>query len=105
MDQLSKELEDYLIRLHKEPNGIGDKMVTYTERLLNLLNVKDAELLEQYYGILGFNAYPIEELAHRNGTTPDVIIKGIEVCLRKLAVTPEWQMMKPMGRLRAIKLK
>ncbi len=105
MDNLSKELEDFLIRLGKDENGVGERLAGYTHQLLNLLYSSDAKIVEERYGLFGEQPHTPDELATRYHTTPDAINKGIAMCLRKIAVTPEWQTMKPMTKLRAIKLK
>lgn len=105
MDNLSKELEDFLIRLGKDEKGVGERLASYTRQLLNLLYSSDAQIIEEYYGLFGKEPHTVDELATRYHTTSEAITKGIAMCLRKIAITPEWQSMKPLTKLRAIKLK
>ena len=105
MDDLSKELQDYLIRLGKDEQSVGEKLAGYTRQLINILYSSDARILEEYYGLFGNEPQSLDQLSARYKTTPDIMEKGIEACLRKIAVSPEWQQIKPMTKLRAIKLK
>ncbi|MDD6378994.1 MAG: hypothetical protein SPL37_05830 [Prevotella sp.] len=105
MDDLSKELQDYLIRLGKDEKSVGEKLAGYTRQLINILYSSDARILEEYYGLFGNEPQSLDQLSARYKTTPDIMEKGIEACLRKIAVSPEWQQIKPMTKLRAIKLK
>ena len=105
MDDLSKELQDYLIRLGKDEKSVGEKLAGYTRQLINILYSSDARILEEYYGLFGNEPQSLDQLSARYKTTPDIMEKGIEACLRKIAVAPEWQQIKPMTKLRAIKLK
>lgn len=105
MDDLSKELQDYLIRLGKDEKSVGEKLAGYTRQLINILYSSDARILEEYFGLFGNEPQSLDQLSARYKTTPDIMEKGIEACLRKIAVSPEWQQIKPMTKLRAIKLK
>ena len=105
MDDLSKELQDFLIRLGKDEKSVGDKLAGYTRELVNMLYSSDAQILEKYYGLFGNEPHTLGQLAARYKTTPDIMEKGIEACLRKIAVSPEWQQIKPLTKLRAIKLR
>lgn len=105
MDDLSKELQDYLIRLGKDEKSVGKKLAGYTRQLINILYSSDARILEEYYGLFGNEPQSLDQISARYKTTPDIMEKGIEACLRKIAVSPEWQQIKPMTKLRAIKLK
>ncbi|EFI72465.1 MULTISPECIES: hypothetical protein [Segatella] len=96
MDALSQELENYLISLGKNPSIVSERMAHYTEHLIHLLNIKDELLIDNYYGLAGHPLKSAEELAEINKTTPDVIRQVVEVLLRRLSVTPEWQMMKQL---------
>lgn len=96
MDELSKELEDYLAAYSKAPHFVSEKMGHYTEHLLHLLNPKDEKLLADYYGLYQQPVKSIDQLAFENKTTPNIIVQVMGVLLRRLSVTPEWQMMKSL---------
>lgn len=105
MDSLSSELQDFLIRLGKDEKGVGEKLSGYTRQLINMLYSTDAQIVESYYGLFGNEPHTPEQLAAQYHTSPEMISKGIEACLRKIAVSPEWQQIKPLTKLRRIKLK
>ena len=105
MDSLSKELQDFLIRLGKDEKGVGDKLAGYTRQLINMLYSTDAQIIEEYYGFFGNEPHRLEDLAHKYKTTQELMQQGIEACLRKIAVSPEWQQIRPLTKLRAIKIR
>ena len=47
----------------------------------------------------------LDDLAHRYKVSPEIMQQGIEACLRKIAVSPEWQQIKPLTKLKAIRIK
>lgn len=104
MDSLSKELQDFLIRLGKDEKGVGERLAGYTRQLINMLYSTDAQIIEEYYGLFGNEPHPLESLAHKYKTSPEIMMDGIEACLRRIAVSPEWQQIKPLTKLRTIKL-
>lgn len=94
MDTLSNELHDFLVRLGKDPHCVSEKVEHYMKHILHLLSVNDETLLLRYYGLFGNKKVPLTELAHTYGTNEEVLVQVIETSLRKLAITPEWQMVK-----------
>ncbi len=105
MDSLSQELQDFLVRLGKDEKGVGERLAGYMQKLVNMLYSTDAQIIEEYYGLFGNEPHTLDDLARRYKTSTDKLRQGIEACLRKIAVSPEWQQIKPMTKLRAIKLK
>lgn len=96
MDVLSAELENFLIGLGKEPSCVSEKVEHYVKHILHLLSVPDEQAVIAYYGLFESQVHPLNYLAHQRGITPDEMNINIENCLRKLAVTPEWQMIKQL---------
>ena len=90
MDELTKELQSFLVRLHYQPEGVSHQM----EHLVCLLEPEDEEALLHYFGILGHEQLSLAEIAHENSLEPEAMMERIDNSLRRLAVTPEWQMMK-----------
>ena len=105
MDNLSIELQEFLIRLGMDEKAIGDRLAGYMRELINMLYSSDARIIEEYYGLFGNEPHTIEQLASRYNASPEALKKGIEACLRKIAISPEWQQIRPLTKLRAIKLK
>lgn len=94
MDVLSQELEHYLIAYGKNEKLVSKKMKNYTEHLLHLQNYKDEMFMADVYGLYGHTRKSIDQLAFENHTSPENIASAIEFLLRRLSVTPEWQMMR-----------
>lgn len=96
MDALSSELQDFLIRLGREPNCVSGKVEHYIHHLLQLLYPDDEQLLKEYYGLFGTPVRRLEDLARGRGVSTDRLTQVIENSLRKIAVSPEWQMLKQL---------
>lgn len=94
MDALSSELHSFLIRLGKEPNCVSEKVEHYIKHLLRLLYPDEEQVLIELYGLFGTPVSTLETLAHERNLSPEQLRQAVEACLRKIAVTPEWQMIK-----------
>lgn len=94
MDTLSTELQNFLELLASKPDCVSEKIEHYVKHILHLLSVNDENLLIRYYGLFGNKKTPLDELAHTYGISAEALLAIIEMCLRKLAITPEWQMIK-----------
>ncbi len=105
MDALCNELQEFLIRQGKHPEQVGDKLKGYTMALLRLLTPADELLLKYRYGLFGCAEESTGQLAKRFNTDEDTVEKVVAQCLRKMAITPEWQSIKPLTRLHTIRLK
>ncbi len=105
MDALSKELHDFLCRLGEHPEQVSDKLQGYTQALLQLLTPADELLVKGRYGILGSTKESIAQLANRFNTDENTVEAVLQQCLRKIAITPEWQDIKALTQLKAIRLK
>lgn len=96
MDELTKELQRFLVQLHYSPQDVSPQIVHYIEHLIHLLPVKDEEAVAHYFGILGQEQLALDELAQQRGLSPERMMEQIDNHLRKLAVSPEWQMLKQL---------
>lgn len=94
MDEITKELQSFLVRLHYNPDSVSDKMEHYLEHLIRLLMPNEEEALLHYFGILEHEQYSLDEIARQQKLSPEVMMTKIDESLRKLAITPEWQMMR-----------
>ena len=94
MDAITKELRTFLVTMHYEPESVSHRMEHYMEHLVRLLPVDDEEALLHYFGILGHEQLSLDELAQKRKLSPEAMIASIDKSLRKLAVTPEWEMMR-----------
>ena len=99
-DNLTKELHSYLVRIGINPTSVTPQMEHYLEHLVCLLEPDDEEALLHYFGILGHEQLALDEIARSNHLSPEAMMERIDNCLRKLAVTPEWQMIKQTSQLK-----
>lgn len=96
MDALSEELQDFLIRLGKEPQCVSEKVEHYIKHIMHLVYADDEDMLQQYYGLFGSDMMPLEDIARERHVSNETMLKIIEANLRKMAVSPEWQMVKQL---------
>lgn len=97
MDATTKELREFLVMMHYKPESVSQKMTHYMEHLSHLLPVAEEEDVLHYFGILGHEQLSLDELAQKRRLSPDAVLSSIDKSLRKLAITPEWQMIKGGG--------
>ena len=50
--------------------------------------------MTHYYGLFGAERKSLQEIAAKLNLSQEEAMARIDQCVRKLAVTPEWQMMK-----------
>ena len=98
MDELTRELQTFLVQLHYHPDGVSHQVEHYIEHLARLLPVDDEETVLHYFGILGHEQLSLGELARERRLAPEQMMQRIDECLRRLAVTPEWQMIKQIEK-------
>jgi DNA-directed RNA polymerase sigma subunit (sigma70/sigma32) len=93
-DNLSRELHSFLVRIGMAPDSISSKMEHYLEHLLYLLPPEEEEAVTHYYGLFGVQRKSLQEIAAELQLSQEDTMARIDQCVRKLAVTPEWQMLK-----------
>ncbi len=93
-DNLTKELHSYLVRIGINPTSVTPQMEHYLEHLLYLLPPEEEEAVTHYYGLFGGQRKSLQEIARELGISQEDAMARIDQCVRKLAVTPEWQMLK-----------
>ena len=96
MDNISKELHEFLIQLGKDPHCVSHTIEHYVKHLLHLLTSEDETIFRQYYGLFGEDVTKLEDIARRRSMSTDMMEKIIEADLRKIAITPEWQMIRQL---------
>lgn len=96
MDALSQELQDFLIRLGKEPNCVSEKIEHYVKHIMHIIYADDETMLQQYYGLFGNDVKPLEDIAKEHSVSTETMRKIIEANVRRMAVSPEWQMVKQL---------
>ena len=74
--------------------SITPQMEHYLEHLLYLLPPEEEEAVTQYYGLFGSERKSLQEIAKELEQSQEDALARIDQCVRKLAITPEWQMLK-----------
>ena len=92
-DNLSRELHSFLVRIGLQPMSISPQMEHYLEHLLYLLPPEEEEAVTHYYGLFGSERKSLQEIASDLGLSQEDTMARLDQCVRKLAVTPEWQML------------
>jgi len=94
MDYLTRQLHSFLVRAGLNPTTISPQMEHNLEHLLYLLPPKEEEAVTHYYGLFGSQRLSLQEIAAELELSQEDAMERIDQCIRKLAVTPEWQMLK-----------
>ena len=94
MDAMTRQLHSFLVHIGLNPMSINPQMEHYLEHLLYLLPPEDEEAVTHYYGLFGEAQKSLQEIAKELELSQEDAMERIDQCVRKLAVTPEWQMMK-----------
>ena len=93
-DNLTKELHSYLVRIGVNPTSVTPQMEHYLEHLLYLLPPEEEGAVTHYYGLFGCERKSLQQIAKELKMSQEDAMTRIDQCVRKLAVTPEWQMLK-----------
>ena len=94
MDAITQTLHSFLVRIGMNPESLSPQMEHYMEHLLYLLPPEEEDAVTHYYGLFGTERRSLQEIAAKLHLSQEDAMERIDQCVRKLAVTPEWQMMK-----------
>ena len=94
MDNLTRSLHSFLVYVGINPSCITPQMEHYLEHLLFLLPPEEEEAVSHYYGLFGCERKSLQEIAKDLNSSQEETMERIDNCIRKLAVTPEWQMLQ-----------
>ena len=94
MDALTRSLHAFLVRIGLNPMSISPQTEHCLEHLLYLLPPEEEEAVTHYYGLFGCERKSLLEIAKELGLSQDDAMTRIDQCVRQLAITPEWQMIK-----------
>lgn len=94
MDKLAGELNTFLVRMGMYPDSVDHQTVHYMEHIFRLLDPADEQAVASYYGLFGAGQMSLSEIAGGHGMTEEAMMALIDRCVHRLAVTPEWQMIK-----------
>lgn len=93
MDKYAQQLNDYLELMSRSALLISEGDRRNMRVLLTMLGPIDEQILEARYGLFGQERTPVDDIARRYRLTPDSLADIIAKDLRRLAITPEWQML------------
>lgn len=99
MDKLTRSLHSFLVRIGLNPESLSPQMEHYLEHLLYLLPPEEEEAVTHYYGLFGSERKSLQEIARELEMSQEDAMARIDQCVRKLAVTPEWQMIKQTQKI------
>ena len=94
MDALTQSLHSFFVRIGLDPTNVSPQMEHYLEHLLYLLPPEEEEAVTHYYGLFGSERKSLQEIAKELEQSQEDALARIDQCVRKLAITPEWQMLK-----------
>ena len=94
MDAFTRSLHSFLVYIGLNPMSIDPQMEHYLEHLLYLLPPEDEEAVVHYYGLFGAERKSLQAIAKELNMSQEAAMEHIDQCIRKLAITPEWQMLR-----------
>lgn len=92
MKDLTRKLHSLLVSMGYAAYAVPHDVAHGIEHLLCLLDPADEEALVHYYGLFGNERLSLDELAAGYGMTAEDMMARIDSCVRRIAVTPEWEM-------------
>ncbi len=93
MDKYAKQVGDYLELMSRSSLLVTDGDRRNMSVLLAMLGPIDEQILEARYGLFGQKRMPLDAIASRYRLTAEALADIIAKDLRRLAITPEWQML------------
>ena len=104
MDKIAQPLDKYLQLASQSALLVSQADKANLDVLLTMLGPVDKDIIVAYYGLFGSMRMSAAQLAAKYRITPEAILDIITKDLRRLSITPEWQMMlrqlSPMVRRR-----
>lgn len=89
-----KQLQTLLVHMGYNPDTVAHDTTHDIEHLLHILSPDDEDALVSYYGLFGTERASLAEIAREREVSPEDMIATIDGCIRKIAVTPEWQIIR-----------
>ena len=94
MDKYTKELLSFLVKMKLSPQSIDSHVTHNMEHLYNLLSENNRYDVLHYFGILDCEQLSLSEIALSRNISEEQMMLIIDKCLRQLAISPEWQIIK-----------
>lgn len=93
MDALSNRLATFLRLMCSSALLITDGDRANMDVLLTMLGALDKDIVESYFGLGNEEPQSVEQLAARHHVSVEQMQHIIDMDLRRIAISPEWQMM------------
>lgn len=93
-DNICNTLHSFLVRMAYTPESVPHEAEHAVEHIMHLLQPEDEQAVTEYYGLFDTERVALDDIAARRGVTPEEMMETIDRCIRKLAITPEWEMIK-----------
>lgn len=93
MDALAQQVEGFLELMNSTTLLVSETDKANIDILLTMLGPIDKDIVQERYGLFGTAQKSLDEIALKHGVAPSAIAEIIAKDLRKIAITPEWQMM------------
>lgn len=97
MENLTRKLHGVMVSMGYTPDAVPHDMAHGIGHLLSLLDPEDEKALIHYYGLFGEERMSLDELARERGLSAEDMMARIDSSVRRIAVTPEWEMMVETG--------
>lgn len=94
MKKIYEPLRRFLHLMESNSFLVTDIDKANVDILLTMLGEVDKAILSAAFGLFGASPETRDALAKRYGVSPEAIDEIIDKDLRKIAITPEWQMME-----------
>ena len=93
MDAYAKQVHNYLKLMKESALLVSEVDKANMDILITMLGELDKQIVCECYGLFGTPQKTVAAIAERLRVKPEVITEIVEKELRKIAITPEWQMM------------
>ncbi len=94
MDAYAKQVHNYLKLMKESVLLVSEQNKANMDILITMLGALDKEIICDCYGLFGTPQKLLADIAEEHQVKPEVITEIIAKDLRKIAITPEWQMMQ-----------
>lgn len=93
MEKIAQPLDNFLKLSHQSVLLVSQADKANLNVLLTMLGPIDKDIIDAYYGLFGTTKMSADQLATKYKITPEAIHDIVAKDLRRLSITPEWQMM------------
>lgn len=94
MDAYAKQVHNFLKLMNDSVLLVSEQNKANMDILITMLGALDKEIICDCYGLFGTPQKPLADIAKKHRVKPEVINEIIAKDLRKIAITPEWQIIQ-----------